>query len=265
MIGIISSTTLGTRARKVSFWVVHVTALSCLLFVSASGQRVPEGPLTNTAVVKLVKAGFKEKTIIAIINSRPHVFRLDAEQLIQLKHSGVSENIILAMLSLSGDAFANDDDLGDEAFFRGFKKQTDDGSSKNSQGSGADIFGSSGGSNSQSRSRSTRGGNENEGTVTGSATVRIMRPPSESGGAAPKLERTPTLNNDAIVRLVEAGFSEGTIIRRIEESPADFELSPAKLDELRKRRVTEPIIAAMTSAMKDSDDKPNAPLLEREN
>ncbi len=50
-------------------------------------------------------------------------------------------------------------------------------------------------------------------------------------------------------RLVEAGFSEGTIIKRIEESPVEFDLSPAKVDELLKRRVTEAIIAAMRTAM----------------
>jgi hypothetical protein len=96
------------------------------------------------------------------------------------------------------------------------------------------------------------GGHEGETTTTGSATVRIIRPPSEAGGAALKLEKTPTLTNESIIQLVEAGFSEGTIIKRIEDSPSDFDLSPSKLDELRKRRVTDPIIAAMTAAMDDS-------------
>jgi hypothetical protein len=56
--------------------------------------------------------------------------------------------------------------------------------------------------------------------------------------------------------LVEAGFSEGTIIKRIEASPVDFDLSPTKVAELQKRRVTEPIIAAMTAAMSEGDTKP---------
>jgi hypothetical protein len=88
--------------------------------------------------------------------------------------------------------------------------------------------------------------------VNGSATVRIIKAPVEGGegaGAAPKLEKTPTLNNEAVIKLVEAGFSEGTIIKRIEESPVDFDLSPGKLDELYKKRVTDAIIAAMTAAM----------------
>ena len=64
-------------------------------------------------------------------------------------------------------------------------------------------------------------------------------------------EDAETLNNEGVIRLVEAGFSEGTIIKRIEESPVDFDLSPAKLDELHKSRVTDPIIAAMAAAMGD--------------
>jgi hypothetical protein len=97
--------------------------------------------------------------------------------------------------------------------------------------------------------------------------VRILRPPTEAGGvSATKLERTPTLDNDAIVRLVDAGFSEGTIIKRIEDSPAEFDLSPAKLEELRKRRVSDSIILAMTAAMSDdAAPKPKAPGRNREN
>ena len=70
--------------------------------------------------------------------------------------------------------------------------------------------------------------------------MRILRPPVEQGSAASvKLEKTPTLTNESVIQLVEAGFSEGTIIKRIEKSPVEFDLSPAKLIELRKRRVTE--------------------------
>ena len=42
-----------------------------------------------------------------------------------------------------------------------------------------------------------------------------------------------------------------TIIKRIEESPVEFDLSPAKIEELHKRRVTDTIISAMTVAMGD--------------
>jgi hypothetical protein len=231
-----------------------VTCLCVSLFATAAyGQQPSDRPLTNEGVIKLVKAGFKEKTVIAIINSRPGIFKLDTEQLIELKRNGVNDNIILAMLSSeAGTSVVSDDDewTSDESFFRGLNRKTGEGSQNQSNG----IFGSSGGSQSQNQTRGVNGGNETEGNTTGSATVRILKPPAEAGGtAAPKLVKTPTLNNEAVIRLVEAGFSEGTIIKRIEESPVDFDLSPGKLDELYKKRVTDPIIAAMAAAMGGKD------------
>ena len=212
-----------------------------LLVIGANGQK-PDGPLTNASIVKLVKAGFKEKTVIAIIANQPTKFNLDTEQLINLKRNGVNENIILAMLSAQlGTVIVsnNDDEWASEPF------RTD----APSQGSSS-IFGSGSSSRSSTRSRGGQGGNENDGNVSGSATVRIIKPPVEGGeNAAPKLDKTPTLTNEGVIRLVEAGFSEGTIIKRIEDSPVEFDLSPAKLDELFKRRVTDAIIAAMRTAM----------------
>lgn len=229
---------------------------TCLCFlisvIAVQAQQTTDGVLTNDAVVKLVKAGFKEKTVITIIHNRPSAFKLEPEHLIQLKRQGVSENVILAMLSTQDGTFVIGEDewVSDEAFFnKGANRRPANGS--DSQSSGTSIFGSGGSSQSKSESRSGDGGNVNEGTVTGSATVKVIRPQSEAGGAAatPKLEKKQVLNNDGVIRLVEAGFSEGTIIKRIEESPVDFDLSPGKLDELYKKRVTDQIIAAMSAAM----------------
>ncbi|HEU4869957.1 MAG TPA: hypothetical protein VFT08_03840 [Pyrinomonadaceae bacterium] len=228
---------------------VFAACLSLSFFVvGVCGQQTSEGPLTNESVVKLVKAGFKEKTVIAIIHNRPSVFKLEPEQLIQLKRQGVSENIILAMLATQDATFTISDDewVSDEAFFNRGKKPANGAE----QNSGTSIFGSGGGSQSRSESRAGNGGNVSDGVVTGSASVRIIKPESESGSAAtPKLEKTPVLDNDGVIRLVQAGFSEGTIIKRIEESPVNFDLSPGKLDELYKKRVTDQIIAAMAAAM----------------
>lgn len=233
-----------------------LATVSCFFIVTASGQS-SETPLTNAAVLKLVKAGFKEKTVISIIQSRPNRFNLETDQLVQLKRNGVSENIILAMLSFIEAPPSDENWASDEDFFRG-RSSRSEGVAKEPQGSdgSVDIFGSSGGSNSKTSTRGERGANDSQGTVTGSATVRIIRPPSEAGSAGPaKLEKTPTLNNDSIIGLVDAGFSEGTIIKRIEESAVDFDLSPAKIIELHKRRVTDPIIAAMNAAMGDTTPK----------
>ena len=222
-----------------------------MFVMAAYGQQASDDQLTNESVVKLVKAGFKEKTVIAIINNRPSAFELEPEQLIQLKRQGVSENIILAMLSSQDSTFVLSEDewISDEAFFnKGANRKPNSGG--DSQSSGTNIFGSGGSSQSKSDSRAGNGGDANESTVSGSATVRIIKPATEGGGAAaPKLEKTPVLTNEGVIRLVEAGFSEGTIIKRIEESPVDFDLSPGKLDELFKKRVTDQIVAAMAVAM----------------
>ena len=238
---------------------VRLILLTLICFFGSTAVLAQQGdePMTNASVIKLVKAGFKEKTIVAIIQSKPSHFQLDTEQLIQLKRNGVSENVILAMMTADGSYSGDADDWSDSTFFE--KKTSDPGSG---QSNSTDIFGSSNGSKSRTKSRGTRGGSENDASVTGSATVRIIRPPSESGGAPTKLERTPALNNDAVIQMVEAGFSEGTIIKRITESPAEFDLSPSKLDELHKRRVTEPIITAMSAAM--NEDKPATSTPERE-
>ena len=226
-----------------------LAACLCLSFVIGAAGQKADGPLTNASVVRLVKAGFKEKTIITIINNRPSDFKLDTEHLIELKRNGVNENIILAMLSSQmGTVFIdNEDEWTSESLFKDLKKPST-GESRTQDGE--NIFGSGSSSQSSTRSRGGPGSNQNEGNVSGSATVRIIKPPTEAGASAtPKLEKTPTLTNEGVIKLVEAGFSEGTIIKRIEESPVDFDLSPAKLDELFKKRVTDAIIAAMRAAM----------------
>ena len=225
--------------------VIWTTLLCVSLFAVANSQQLSDAPLTNASVVQLVKAGFKEKTIITIISSRPNNFKLETEELIKLKRNNVSESIILAMLSAQYE-----DDWEGDPFFTNQKKPNAVG---DSQSQGANIFGSGGSSESSSRKGYGQDGNQNEGNVTGSTTVRIIKPPMQGGGAnpAPKLEKTPTLNNEGVIRLVEAGFSEGTIIKTIEESPVDFDLSPGKLDELYKKRVPDAIVNAMRAAMGD--------------
>ena len=230
-----------------------IAAALCTLGPSAMAQQKSETPLNNSAVVKLVRAGFKDKTVIAIIRSRPTQFDLSPDQLIELKRSGVSESVILVMLAREGTELTETDEWGSDPFF-GDSSPAKSGT-KAGEGE-TDIFGLNGGSNNRTRQRGAGGSSGGETQATGSATVRILRPPVEPGGVA-KLERTPTLTNESIVELVDAGFSEGTIIRRIEQSPAEFDLTPPKLAELRRRRVGDRVIAAMTLAM--SDDSSSAP------
>lgn len=218
-------------------------------------------PLTNAAVLKLVRAGFKEKTIISIIDVRPPAYDLSADRMIELKHRGVSENIILAMLNRQHGLSAYENPWDDDPFFQEKRDKPKGNPTLEGAQNETDIFGSSG--SGQSSTRTRRGGNMDQSgdtVTTGTATVKIIRPPSESSSAPMKLEKTRSLTNDSIIELVEAGFSEGTIVRRIEQSPVDFDLSPAKVAELRKHRVGDKIIAAMRIAMGDdpSVSKPGA-------
>jgi len=237
------------------------TTLITILLLAGSAfgvqtQSKQEGPMTNAEVIKLVKAGFKEKTVVLIIASRIPNFDLSSDRMIQLKRAGVSENIIVAMLARQdGTDVAADDSSsswGDDPFFNS-KLDPKDGSTKSS-GSGNDgstnIFGSSNGVRQKNSTRTGNGSASGESDLSGSATVRLIRPPSEAGNGSPtKLEKTKSLTNESIVELVEAGFSEGTIIRRIEQSPVEFDLAADKLDALRKRRVSDKVIVAMKAAM----------------
>jgi len=230
------------------------------VLANAQTRQQDQGPMTNAEVVKLVKAGFKEKTIAVIIASRIPNFELTSDKMIQLKRSGVSENLIVAMLARQegSDVPLTDDEWGDDPFFNSKVDPKGNGNGGTGTGAGTDggtnIFGSSAGSKSSTRTRTGNGGASGDSQLAGSATVRILRPPTEGGNGNPaKLEKTKSLTNESIVELVEAGFSEGTIIRRIEQSPVEFDLAADKLEDLRKRRVSDKVLAAMKAAM--GDDK----------
>ena len=90
--------------------------LLCLSIFAVSNAQQSESPLTNNGVIKLVKAGFKEKTIVLIIASRIPNFDLTSDRMIQLKRAGVNENIIVAMLARQEgtDMPADDSSWGDD-------------------------------------------------------------------------------------------------------------------------------------------------------
>jgi hypothetical protein len=240
-------------AVRIVFTVSLVFGLSSAVWSQTNQANTA---LNNAAVVKLTKAGFKEKTIISIINARIPNFDLSPDRMIELKRNGVTEKIIIAMLARQeGMDPIDDESWGDDEFItRGLDPQSNgssSGTSKAPADSGTNIFGSSGGVKGRSRTQGRGGSVDSDIMTTGSATVRIIKPPTETGGAATstKLEKTKSLTNDSIVELVEAGFSEGTIIRRIEQSPVEFDLAADKLEELRKRRVSDKVLAAMKAAM----------------
>jgi hypothetical protein len=247
---------MNTLSKRIGFLLL-CGVLSCAPSW-AQAQRTGSGePLTNAAVVKLVRAGFKEKTVIAIINSQEPRFDLSTARMIELKKTGVSEKIILAMLARQQGMEVFDDAWGDDPFSdnptSASKPKESGQTSDPARGNSTDIFGSGGSTRGRSKTRGGVNGSVEDDTVTtGTATVRIIRPPAEAGAPGLKLEKVPTLNNDSIIELVEAGFSEGTIIRRIEQSPVEFDLSGQKLEDLRKHRVTDKILTAMKAAMGDT-------------
>src|SRR5215208_8369542 len=163
----------------------------CLLINSALvwGQSRDNSTLTNASIVKLVKAGFKEKSIITIIASRPVQFDLSTDRIIELKRTGVSEKVILAMMARQEGNEFSDDAWGDEEFFNSSHSVAKDPAKagNSNDGSSAEIFGSSGGSKGSTRTRNGSGSSSGDTVTTGSATVRILRPPTEAGGAPTKL------------------------------------------------------------------------------
>src|ERR1043165_1042628 len=97
----------GRSAMRIRLLKVCLAATLSLLagLMTAQAQQSAEAPLTNASIIKLVRAGFKEKTVIALVRTRPAQFDLSPDRLIELKRSGVSENIILNMVA-RGEAIA---------------------------------------------------------------------------------------------------------------------------------------------------------------
>lgn len=220
--------------------------------------------LTNEAIINLSKAGFKDKTIVNLIRNSETAFDISTPKLVELKKRGVNEKVINEMVertnyrvatqrisSLRDDEFFSKDD---DAFFNGpiFKELPTEKEAKRREDE-AMIFGSQSGSGSRNRSRGTGPNSDrsDQSETTGSASVRIVRPPSD-GGSEPKLQRAAKLENKDIMDMVQAGFSEGTVIRKIESSQVSFDLSTKALVSLRQNRISERIIIAMKSAMDDS-------------
>src|SRR5215213_1676572 len=94
------------KTRLLSFALAFVAAAAA---AQAQGTASPT-TLTNASVLKLVRAGFREKTVIAIIGARPVNFDLSPDRLIELKKGGVPERVILAMIARAESVdFAADD------------------------------------------------------------------------------------------------------------------------------------------------------------
>lgn len=63
----------------------------------------PGQPLTNESIIKLVKAGLGDDTIIKMVDTQPGKYSLGADDIIALKTAGVSDRIITGMLNKSAN------------------------------------------------------------------------------------------------------------------------------------------------------------------
>lgn len=84
---------------------ITVTTITCLgLSVMASaailsGRLSVQEVLTNEAIVKMVKAGLSDKTIVTVIQQQPANFSVKPEDLLLLKEAGVPTAVIEAMVA----------------------------------------------------------------------------------------------------------------------------------------------------------------------
>ena len=85
-----------------------VMAAAAMLSVCAGvgrGQAAAQPkPLVNADIVKMVKAGLAEDTIVLAIQNKPSSFDTSPEELIRLKEQGVSQAVLNAMLNASNPA-----------------------------------------------------------------------------------------------------------------------------------------------------------------
>lgn len=75
-----------------------VLGLGLLLTVPALGQSAPDAALTNSGVIKMVKAGLPESVILRVIEMSRTNFDTGPNGLIELRKHGASENVLNAVL-----------------------------------------------------------------------------------------------------------------------------------------------------------------------
>ena len=84
--------------------VVAAVAMLSVFAAVGRGQAAQPKPLVNADIVKMVKAGLAENTIVLAIQNKPSSFDTDPEELIRLKEQGVSQAVLNAMLNASNPA-----------------------------------------------------------------------------------------------------------------------------------------------------------------
>ncbi len=81
--------------------VVNVCILLIVIYglsLTVYAQQPTAKPLTNADVIKLLENGFGDEQVISTIQASPVQFDISADVLIELKKTGVSQQVIAAML-----------------------------------------------------------------------------------------------------------------------------------------------------------------------
>ena len=75
-------------------------AVACICFLLAVS--LPAQELNTETILKLVKAGISEDTIMGLVNQQPGKYTLSADDMIALKKAGATDRFIAAMVMRTG-------------------------------------------------------------------------------------------------------------------------------------------------------------------
>lgn len=76
------------------------------LIAASLAVLIAQEPLTNEAILKMVKAGLSDDVIVSMVRTQPARYGLAPDQLIALKSAGVSDKIVAAMVERNSGAGA---------------------------------------------------------------------------------------------------------------------------------------------------------------
>jgi hypothetical protein len=86
------------------FEVLVLLVLILTISIPSLGQNPKDNPLTNADLVRLVKAGVSENTILRVMQVSETNFTTSADALIELKHHHVPDRVIDAMFDTRAGA-----------------------------------------------------------------------------------------------------------------------------------------------------------------
>src|SRR5262249_61608536 len=81
-----------------SFLKTLLAMCTCVLLFQGA-VLTAQTPLTNDAIVKMVKAGLADDVIVSMINSQAAQFSVTPDAMIALKKDGVSDKVVAAMVT----------------------------------------------------------------------------------------------------------------------------------------------------------------------